>query len=420
MPFRIGLSGLNAAATDLKVTGNNIANAGTTGYKQSRADFTDVFAVAFGGTSQSATGNGVRVSGIAQEFSQGSIEFSDKALDLAISGSGFFILDDSSGRTYSRNGSFNVNSSGDVVNSQNKLLQVFPVSSNANSTSSTTFNTGALTSLNLSTTDGPPSATSQITAGLNLDAAAKPPLTTPFSQTDSTSYTSTTSVIVYDSLGANHTASLYYTKTANPNEWETRMFVDNFEVDDTSNNSPSLITFGADGTLATPASGAIPYTPITSADLGLSTSIAPLDINMSYTSTTQFGNAFSVNQLAQDGFTSGRLSGIDIDKEGVVFARYTNGQSTVLGKVALATFPNPQGLRQLGDTSWAETFESGILPPGEAGTGSLGLFQSGALEASNVDVATQLVNLITAQRSFQANAQVISAADTVTQTIINI
>ena len=139
-----------------------------------------------------------------------------------------------------------------------------------------------------------------------------------------------------------------------------------------------------------------------------------------YNSTSQFGSGFSVNELSQDGFTSGRLSGVEVDDSGVVFARFTNGQSDPLGKIALARFTNNQGLRQIGDTSWAESFASGDVQIGEAGTSSFGLIQSGALENSNVDLAKQLVNLITAQRNFQANAQVITTADAVTQTVINI
>jgi flagellar hook protein FlgE len=141
---------------------------------------------------------------------------------------------------------------------------------------------------------------------------------------------------------------------------------------------------------------------------------------MNYSSSTQFGSPFAVNGLSQDGYTTGRLSGIDIDDEGVVFARYTNGQSSALGKIALANFSNVTGLRQLGDTTWAQSFEAGDVILGEAGTSSFGFLQSGGLESSNVEIAESLVNLITAQRNFQANAQVISAADAVTQTIINI
>jgi flagellar hook protein FlgE len=261
---------------------------------------------------------------------------------------------------------------------------------------------------------------------LNLNAEEVVPPNAPFDPADPSTYNSSTSLVVYDSLGAQHTATTFYEKTAVPNQWNTYMFVDGNFVPST-NPAPTppvapatystvTMTFNPDGTLNSPTQ--LQYAPIPGGVLG--TGSADLNLTIDYTNTTQFGGDFSVNSLSQNGYASGRLSGIDVDQEGTVFARFTNGQSTALGQVALANFANPQGLRQLGDTNWGETFESGSVLLGKPGTGSLGLLQSGALEASNVDIATELVNLITAQRNFQANAQVISAADAVTQTIINI
>jgi flagellar hook protein FlgE len=416
MSFRIALSGLNAASADLKVTGNNVANAGTTGFKQSRAEFADVFAVASGGSSSIATGNGVKVSNVSQNYTQGSIEYSDKPLDLAISGEGFFVLDDNGSRSFSRAGNFHADQDGTVVNNTGQHLQIFPVVGSG-ATGTTSFNTGILTDLTLSTTDGAPSATATVTAGLNLDASDSVPATGVFDPADPSSYNASTSVITYDSLGSTHTTSMYYVKSATLNQWDAYMYVDGNEVQ-SGGASPVALQFGSDGSLTSPASGKIAYDAIPTATLG--TGASPLSITLDYTDATQFGSAFSVNNLSQDGYASGRLSGIDINNEGVVFARFTNGQSTALGKVALANFPNQNGLRQLGDTTWAQTFESGDLVLGEAGTGSLGQIQSGALEASNVNISESLVSLITAQRSFQANAQVISAEDQITQTIINI
>ncbi len=161
-------------------------------------------------------------------------------------------------------------------------------------------------------------------------------------------------------------------------------------------------------------------TSVTYDALAMTNGAANVTLTQDYADLTQFGGDFAVNSLFQDGYATGRLTGLDIADTGVVSARYTNGQSTALGKIALANFANVQGLRQLGDTNWAETFSSGGALVGEAGTASFGLVQSGALESSNVDIAEQLINLITAQRNFQANSQVISTADTITQTIINI
>ena len=226
-------------------------------------------------------------------------------------------------------------------------------------------------------------------------------------------YNASTSLTVYDSLGSQHTATQYFVKTG-ANAWETYMYIDNTLVTSGGANSASL-TFNPDGTLATPINGQVtfdPYVPTTGAN--------NLSIVVDYNQATQYGSPFSVSTLQQDGFAAGRLSGIEVDAEGVISARFTNGQSQVLGKVALGNVANPQGLSPQGDTIWGQTFAAGDLLLGEANTSSFGLIQAGALEASNVDIAAQLVNLITAQRNFQANAEVISTADTVTQTIINI
>jgi flagellar hook protein FlgE len=406
MPFRIALSGLNAAQTDLSVTGNNVANAATTGFKRARTEFSDVYAVAFEGISDIATGNGVSVSSVTQNFSQGNIDFTERNLDVAVSGQGFFVVSDSSGQAYTRAGAFHIDRNGTVVNQNAQRLQVFPAVTDGS------FNTGVLSDLTLSTSDGPPLATTQIDTRLNLSSADSAPSTTPFDPNDPTSFTNSTSIVTYDTLGTAHNSTLYYAKTAVANQWDTYLYVDG-NVAASGGASPVSITFNPDGTISGPSN--ITYDAVPSG-----TGASPMQISVDYQNTTQFGSPFAVNGISQDGFTTGRLSGIDIDDEGVVFARFTNGQSNALGKVALANFPNIGGLRELGNTSWAQSFESGDLILGEANTASFGLVQSGSLESSNVDIAASLVNLITAQRNFQANAQVISAADTVTQTIINI
>lgn len=399
MPFAVALSGLNAATSDLNVTGNNIANANTTGFKASRAEFSDVFAVG-----AQSIGNGVRLSSVTQEFSQGGVDFTDRALDLAISGEGFFTLSDNGVVSYTRSGAFGLNRDGYVVNNTGQRLQVFPLANNG------TYNTGILTDLRLATADSSPQATSNVEVGVNLPASASPPAVGTFDPANASSYNHSTAVTVYDSLGASHTATAYFVKTATPNQWEARFYVDGTAV-----GGAQTITYSNLGVFSTPAGGSITlpaYTPTTGA--------APINLTANLLNSTQFGSAFGVNLLNQDGFASGRLQSMDVDTSGVIFARFTNGRSTPLGQVALSNFANPQGLRQLGDTSWGETFTSGDAVRGSAGTSSFGLLQSGALETSNVDLTEQLVNMITAQRNFQANAQMISTADQVTQTIINI
>jgi flagellar hook protein FlgE len=399
MPFAVALSGLNAASSDLNVTANNIANANTTGFKSSRAEFADVFT---GGAQQ--IGNGVRLSSVTQQFAQGSVDTTDRSLDLAISGEGFFTVSDNGVMKYTRAGSFGVDRNGYVVNDQNQRLQIFPAANNG------TFNTGSLADLKLATSDSAPQATTTTEFGVNLPADAAPPAVATFDPNNTSSYNNSTAVTIYDSLGAAHTETAYFVKTATANQWEARFYIDGTAV-----GGANAMTYGSDGTLTAPAGGTFTlpaYTPTTGA--------APLTLTADVLSSTQYGSTFSVNNLTQDGFTSGRLSTIDVDTSGVVFARYTNGRSTSLGQVALSNFANPQGLSELGDTTWGETFTSGDAIRGSAGTGSFGSIQAGALETSNVDLTAQLVNMITAQRNFQANAQMIQTADQITQTIINI
>jgi flagellar hook protein FlgE len=404
MPFAIALSGLNAASADLGVTANNVANVNTTGFKMSRAEFAEVFAVGTQSVGSSASGSGVRLSAVSQQFTQGNIDFTDNALDLAIGGEGFFVLSDNGARAYSRAGAFSVDNDGNVVNAHGQRLQAYP------NAGDNLFNTGAPTDLKLTTGANPPEATTSATLGINLPADAAVPPTAVFDPTDPSSFNHTTSVTIYDSLGAAHTATIYFVKDAAVNTWNTQV-----EIDGTAVTGSSQVVFADDGSLQSPAGGLMPldaYTP--------STGAADISMAMDFATTTQYGNAFGVNSLSQDGFTTGRLTGVSVDAQGIVFARFTNGQSTSLGKLALANFANPQGLQQVGDTAWGESFASGDALLGEAGTASFGNIQSGALEASNVDLTAQLVQMITSQRNFQANAQMISTADTVTQTVINI
>lgn len=409
MSFRTALSGLNAAQTDLNVTGNNIANSNTTGFKGSRTEFVDVYAASFLGVTEGTAGSGVRVSSIRQDFSQGNVAFTTNNLDLAINGDGFFVLSDSGTNVYTRAGNFRLDRNGFVVNSQNAKLQVYPASSAGN------YDTGVLEDLQLLTAEGIPSATTTLTVGVNLPAGGSEP-TAAFAPNNPDTYNASSSTVVYDSLGDSHTTTMYFRKdeTTPPgvNLWNVYVYTDGTLVT-SGGASPVQLTFNPDGTLATAQPMAFDaYAPGNGAN--------PITQSLNLTSTTQYGSPFSVNELSQDGFSTGRLSGVTIDPDGVVSARYTNGQSTTLGKVALANFSNNNGLNQLGNTTWGETYASGDRLLGEAGRGIFGLLQAGAVESSNVDVAEQLVGLITAQRNYQANAQVISTENQVSQTIINI
>lgn len=405
MTFRTALSGLNAASADLNVTSHNIANVATVGFKGSRAEFAEVFATSTFGLSRTAVGSGVRVGAVSQQFGQGSIEFTDNGLDIAISGGGFFRLNDNGAAVYSRAGNFSADREGFVVNPAGHRVQIFPPI-----TGTDTFDTGRILDLQVGVGDAAPQATTDIGLGLNLPANATVPTNAPFDPTDPRSYNNTTSLTVYDSLGAAHVATLYFVRTATENEWEVHSYVDGNAV-----GGPTTITYSETGTLLNPANGTITlpaYDPGNGA--------ADLAIDLDLFDSTQYGDAFSISELSQNGFTTGRLTGIETSPTGVIFARFTNGQSQPLGQLVLASFANPQGLQELGDNVWGESFESGQPLLGTAGSGSFGLTQSGALEASNVDLTAQLVNMITAQRNFQANAQMISTQDQVTQTVINI
>jgi flagellar hook protein FlgE len=423
MAFRIALSGLDAASTDLEVTGHNIANASTVGFKESRAEFADIYANSINDVSSSVPGRGVRVTRVAQQFGQGSTEFTSNNLDLAINGEGFYVMQDSDGAfSYTRAGAFSVDRDGYVVNQTGARLQVFP----RIGTTGSLFNTGTTTDLNLPVVSGTPQSTTSVDATLNLGASETVPTvlldpTAPgFSfPPDPLSYNHSTATTIYDSLGTAHTATMFYSKVAD-NQWNAFTFVDGNNVT-VGGNAYADVQFDTAGALLTSTGDVDALGNITLDTFNPGGGAADIvGLTYNYSATTQFGSEFAVNELTQDGFTSGRLSGVEVDASGVVFARFTNGQSEALGKVALARFNNVQGLRQAGDTSWAESFTSGDVQLGEAGTSSYGVIQSGALENSNVDLATQLVNLITAQRNFQANAQVITTADAITQSVINI
>ena len=403
MSFRVAISGLKAAQSDLNVIANNVANAATSGFKKSRAEFVDVFAVSDLGAGSNTPGSGVRLSSISQQFVQGNITFTDNSLDMAISGRGFFILDDNGTRVYSRAGAFGIDRDGFISNAEGKRLTAFGADSSGNIT-------GAANPIQVNTSNISPQATTSMTIDINLDASETVPSIATFSATNPASYNSSTSSTVFDSLGNSHLTSFYYVKTATANQWDTYAFVDGIQVD-----GPDTLAFDTAGAITTPASGILTTAAFTPSGGG-----AVMTLAVDYNNASQYGSAFAVHTLTQNGFATGRLSGLDIDKDGIIFARFTNGQSRIEGQLALADFPNPQGLQSLSNTTWGDTFSSGAVAIGAPGTSSLGLLQSGSLEDSNVELSEELVKMIIAQRSYQANAEVISTNDAITQTIINL
>ena len=421
--FRIGLSGLHAAAKDLEVTGNNIANSSTTGFKQSRAEFADVYSHAYGWINKTAVGSGVRLAATTQHFSQGSLEYTSNGLDLAINGEGFFVMSNGGALSYSRAGAFQVDRDGFVVDNSGLRLQAY--APNAEGVANPTFNTSKLTDMKLDFDGLSPSASTSAKAGVNLRSDAKQILDSSnnpvaFDPKNKDSYNYSTSVTLYDSLGVPRTTTMYFVKGANPLEWNVYTLM---EGDPATTFTPTALTFDSNGKLVTPAAAVDISFPMATIDPTNGATIGEGGSNrvaFDFSSLTQYGKSYTLTEMSQDGYSAGDLSGFEVDQSGVLFARYTNGQSAALGQLALANFKNPQGLQQLGSNNWAETYASGEGVYDVPGSGSLGMVQSGALESSNVDLAEELVNLITAQRNYQANAKTITSADEVTQTIINI
>lgn len=405
MSFRTALTGLNGASSDLSVISNNIANNNTTGFKQSRAEFGDIFSLSnLGNATRRSIGTGVKLNAVAQQFKQGNIETTGNPLDLAVDGEGFFRLNDNGSIVYTRAGTFGVDRDGYVVNNLGLHLTGFQKDA-----------TGKLTptlgDIKLATADIQPEETDRADFGVNLNAAAQPPTVTAFDIVDPNSYNFSTSVNVFDSQGTSHALAVYFIKdSTTANRWSTHYSVDGAALTGT-------------GTLAFDTAGKFDATNSSTPTLNIpltSGAKSTLDIDVHFDNATQFGNPYSTNAVAQDGFASGRLVGVDVGEDGTMFGRYTNGQSQTLGQVALVNFRNVQGLSPLGDSSWVQTHASGEPVIGAPGTASLGLVRSGALEEANVELTEQLVNMINAQRNFQANAQVVSTSDSLTQTLLNI
>jgi flagellar hook protein FlgE len=409
MAFTTALSGVNAAQSDLDVISNNIANSSTTGFKTGRAEFGDVYAQSLLGTTTPTPGQGVKVTGITQQFSQGDLEFTDNALDVAINGDGFFQVKTTQGVVeYTRAGAFKIDKDGYVSTTSGARVQGFQVDSATGKVSGEVGDIQTQTAL----LAPKPTSTTKLTG--NLDARAGVPTTGTFSATDPTSYNSVTSLAVFDSKGGSHTLDIYFVKTANANQWNVLTYIDGTS---TSANA------------TTPESSALPFTTSgaydatgTKGTFSIDTTVTgavDLTIAVDITGLTQYGTNFAINTAEQNGYSAGQLSSIEVNEYGLVSARYSNGISSSMGQFALADFGNVNGLQPVGSTNWIETYKSGMPVLNKAGDNALGLIQGFALEQSNVAITQELVDLIVAQRNFQANAQVVQAEDAITQTIIN-
>jgi flagellar hook protein FlgE len=423
MSFQQGLSGLNAASKQLEVIGNNVANANTVGFKQSRAEFADVFANSLTGGGGTQIGIGTSLSTVAQQFTQGNVTSTNNSLDIAINGGGFFRMTNNGAVTYSRNGQFKMDKDGFIVDAASKHLTGYAADSAG------ILQKGAPVDLKINTSDLQPKATAKIVGLVNLDSRKATPAVTPFDPTDPTTYNDSTAVTVFDSLGNSHTLQSFFVKTAAPNVWSVFTTADGIST--TALPTPSAtLTFPATGTGLNPTSVPASPTPVTFAPLNppippatiptIPTGAAAMALTIDYSSSTQFGSNFSINSLSQDGYTSGRLAGFNTGSDGTIVGRYSNGQSRTLGQVVLSSFANPNGLQSLGGNAWSESSTSGAPLVGVPGSGTLGVMQSSAVEDSNTDLTAELVNMITAQRYYQANAQTIKTQDQVLQTLVNL
>ena len=447
MSFNIALSGINASQKDLDTTANNISNVKTTGFKQSRAEFADVYATSIFNAGNTKVGDGVLTSSVAQQFSQGTLEFTDNSLDMAISGNGFFATTDGLGSrdmTYTRSGAFKLNDDKFIVDNQGNYLQGYQVDRNSGATTSTSLATTQ--PIRIPDVAGAPQSTNNIYTAFNVDARLTPidGTATPFDPNTATTYHSSTSATVYDSLGESHVLSTYYVKRGQ-NDWDVYATFDGQEIDlaptgsgtasatDSVNGFSGMnVQFLGNGEPDLPA-GQTTFDPgsLNLAGSGpsgpyLDNGADPQTIQFNFqdqtgtTTPTQFASDFEVTTLDQDGTTVGRLTNVDIGKDGLIAATYSNGDVQYLGQVSVVRFANEQGLTQIGGTKWRQSIDSGEPLAGEANSGTFGAIEASALENSNVNLTKELVDLITAQRNFQANSRSLEVNNTINQAILQI
>lgn len=415
MSFYTSLSGLKGAQTELGTVANNIANVGSYGFKKSRTEFGDIIS-----SSRTTPGNGTRLKKIEQQFSQGGFEATARELDLAISGSGFFITRDemTGGNTsFTRNGKFSI-TNGYLTDSNGGFVQGLPVDPEGNITGT---GLGALTNIQIPQTSGVPNATTSIDLNVSLPSDAELPANRPvytptnpyaFDRLDPNSYNHSAQTTVYDSDGNSIPATVYFVRTSDtaPSTWQARLFVGSQEA----LPSPVTMQFDAAGNRTAPAAP-ITYNPVTPPGGG-----APINLTVDLGATNQPGGPYVQRSITQDGYAAGTLSDITISKEGLLTATYSNGETIPVASLAMANFSNPEGLKQLGDARWSITGDSGEPTVGGAGEDGIGTIQSGSLERANVDITEELVALISAQRNFQANAKAIETGNQMTQAVMNI
>ncbi|WP_439411920.1 flagellar hook protein FlgE [Enterobacter ludwigii] len=385
MSTNIAISGLNAVNEQLDSISNNIANSGTVGYKSGRTDFASMYAA--------GQPLGVAVIGTTESISKaGNVFSTGNSLDMAINGNGFFMMRDSTGTpVYSRAGVTHTDKDGYLVNEQGMRVQGYPVDAKGN------LQQGAPGDLQLTAGSIPAEASTSAKITANLDSNAQPPANMTFDPTDLTSYNQSNTTTVYDSLGNAHQMTQYAVNTS-PGQWQVHTYMDGTKM--TTAQDPLEMTFDSSGLMTQP-NGPVTFTA-TPAGAAL------LSIKVDYSGTTQYAGKYAKTTNQADGYASGTRTGQKVDSDGSVYATFSNGQQMLQGKVVLATFPNTDGLQSTDGTTWVETNNSGAPIYGVPGSGLNGTLQAGALESSNVDLTAELVDLMTAQRNYQANTKVIS------------
>ncbi len=433
MAFQQGLSGLNTASKAIDSTSNNIANASTVGYKAGVAHFADVYANSLAGSGASQIGIGVTLAAIQQQFTQGNITTTNTPLDISINGAGFFRMDSNGAVTYTRNGQFHLDKNGYIVNDQAMRLTGYPALSGI-ITASTPV------PLQISASDLAPVATGSNTsssfngvkANVNLDSRQTVPTSAwadgPAAATvggwtpDPLTYNFSTALSVYDTLGNAHTLTMYFRKAATAGDWNLYANIDGTTNANSGAGALTTLHFDTSGQLSSgnPAAISINLNNVATSLGTTSGSATPLAFSIDFTGSTQFGSPFGTNRIEQDGYASGHLVGLSVGNDGVIQGRYSNGQTFNQGQVVLANFTNPNGLQSLGNNQWTETSVSGPALVGAPNTSNLGVLSSATVEESNVDLTAELVNLITEQRNYQANAQSIRTQDQILQTLVNL
>lgn len=399
MSFSQAVSGLSAASSNLDVIGNNIANSATAGFKSSTIAFADMFA-------GSNTGMGTKVAAVIQNFNDGTTTSTSRGLDVALSGNGFFRMTDASGGVfYSRNGQFTLDENRNLVNTQGLKVTGYP----ANGTPPAIQNGANPVALSIPTTQMSARATTSATMVSNLNSTDTAPVVTPFDAAKVDSFNAKSTVTVYDSQGNDHALDLYYVKTTD-NNWTVHA------IDSTTGKAAGDFTmvFDSSGKLTSAATVGLSIDGANGAAAAQPIALSLLGSLQQNTGQTNFGNP------VQDGYAPGDLTSYTISNDGTISGTYSNQKTQLLGQIVLASFSNPEGLKSEGDNVWAATSSSGQAAVGVAGTGTYGNLTSGALEASNVDMSKELVNMIVAQRNYQANSQTIKTQDQILNTLVNL